>query len=99
MKCPHCDCKPVVKNGITSSSGKQNYLCKTCGRQFVEDPEHYHIDQRKIELVDRLLLERISLAGIARAVEVSESWLQQYVNDKYAQVPRHVVLTPKKKAV
>jgi len=28
------------------------------------------------ELIDRLLLERISLAGIARAVQVSEVWLQ-----------------------
>jgi hypothetical protein len=29
-------------------------------------------------------LERISLAGIARAVKVSEKWLQTYVNQKYA---------------
>lgn len=36
------------------------------------------------ELIDRLLLERISLAGIARAVQVSEQWLQSYVNEKYA---------------
>ena len=38
------------------------------------------------ELIDRLLLERISLAGIARAVQVSEQWLQTYVNEKYASV-------------
>ena len=36
------------------------------------------------ELIDRLLLERISLAGIARVVQVSEQWLQSYVNEKYA---------------
>jgi hypothetical protein len=30
-----------------------------------------------------LLLEKISLAGIARVCDVSETWLQDYVNRKY----------------
>ncbi|ATS19622.1 transposase [Parathermosynechococcus lividus PCC 6715] len=38
-------------------------------------------------LIDRLLLERVPLAGIARAAQVSDRWLQTYVNDKYATVP------------
>ena len=54
------------------------------------------IDQATRELIDRLLWERISLAGIARATQVSEQWLQTYVNEKYAQVPRNVQVTPKK---
>jgi len=33
------------------------------------------IDSARRALIDRLLLERISLAGIARAVQVSEVWL------------------------
>jgi insertion element IS1 protein InsB len=36
------------------------------------------------ELIDRLLLERLSLAGIARALKVSQQRLQDYVNRKYA---------------
>ena len=55
------------------------------------------IDQATRELIDRLLLERLSLAGIARVMQVSEQWLQTYVNNKYAQVPRSVQVTPKKK--
>jgi hypothetical protein len=55
------------------------------------------IDSAVRELIDRLLLERISLAGIARAVQVSEQWLQTYVNEKYAAVSRRVEVTPKKK--
>jgi len=46
---------------------------------------------------DQLLLERISLAGIARATQVSKQWLQTYVNEKYAKVPRQVKVTPKKR--
>jgi transposase-like protein len=34
MKCPKCGSEQIRKNG--HRSGKQNYLCKNCGRQFVE---------------------------------------------------------------
>jgi hypothetical protein len=30
-----------------------------------------------------LLLEKIPLAGIARVLEISERWLQSYVNEAY----------------
>jgi len=55
------------------------------------------IDTPTRELIDRLLLERIPMAGIARAVQVSEQWLQDYVNCKAAQTPRQVAVSPKKK--
>jgi hypothetical protein len=63
----------------------------------VEQPSKKVIDPATRDLIDRLLLERISLAGIARAVQVSETWLQQYVNEKYAGVARQVEVTPKKR--
>lgn len=37
------------------------------------------------------------MAGIARAVQVSEQWLQDYVNCKAAQTQRQVAIRPKKK--
>jgi IS1 family transposase len=43
-----------------------------------------------------MLLERISLAGIARVVGVSERWLQNYVNAKYKSVPQEVEVVKKK---
>ena len=55
------------------------------------------IDQDKQELIYRLLLEKISLAGIARAAKVSKKWLQTYVNEKYALVPREISVMSKKK--
>ena len=94
--CPRCSSENYVKNG-SISSGKQKYKCKQCGRQFVDDPQNAPISDEKKALVDRLLLEKISLAGIVRAVQVSERWLQYYVNKKYAAVPRKVHVTAKKK--
>ena len=98
MKCPECDSQKTVKNGLRYN-GKQNFKCSDCGRQFVENPSaHYCIPDDKKALIDRLLLEKLSLAGIARAAEVSERWLQYYVNLKYDEVPKSISVTPKKKS-
>lgn len=94
--CPNCTSARSVKNGRIHT-GKQRFKCLECRRQFVEQPTKKVIDAATRELIDRLLLERISLAGIARAVQVSETWLQGYVNEKYARVRREVDVTPKKR--
>ena len=94
--CPSCHSDQVVKNG-SIHTGKQKYKCKICGRQFVEDPRFRPISEETKALIDRLLLEKISLAGIARAVGVSETWLQDYVNKKYEEVPRQVHVRSKKR--
>lgn len=89
MHCPSCHAQRFVKNGLNALK-KQIYRCKECGRQFVLNPAKIPISDEKKELIDRLLLERLPLAGIARAVSVSESWLQNYVNDKYANVSQEI---------
>jgi transposase-like protein len=65
--CPNCSSEKIVKNGHIHN-GKQRFKCNECSRQFVENPKKTLIDQEKRELIDRLLLEKIPLAGIARAV-------------------------------
>ncbi|MBW4652453.1 MAG: IS1 family transposase [Kaiparowitsia implicata GSE-PSE-MK54-09C] len=94
-QCPTCQTQHTVKNGHIHT-GKQRFLCKQCGYQFVENPTHKTIDADTRALVDRLLLERISMAGIARAVKVSEQWLQDYVNMKAAQTSRNAEVQQKK---
>ena len=89
MHCPSCQSNDVIRNGLNAMS-KQIYRCKNCGRQFVLCPSKSTISDDKKKLIDRLLLERISLAGISRSVDVSESWLQDYVNKKYENEPRTI---------
>lgn len=96
--CPECQATHTVKNGHIHT-GKQRFLCKQCGYQFVENPTNKTIDADTRTLVDRLLLERISVAGIARAVQVSEQWLQDYVNDKAAQTATRAEVKPKKRGL
>ena len=96
MTCPTCGSHDISKNGMTRR-GKQNYKCRDCNRQFVEDPQWKPKDKHDLSLVNLLLLERLALAGIARVAGVSESWLQSYVNDTYAAVSKIAVVTPKAK--
>jgi transposase-like protein len=95
--CPACSSFRTVQNGHIHM-GKQRFKCHDCGRQFVENRDQKMIDAATRELIDRLLLERISLAGIARAVRVSEQWRPDYVNRKYAAVPRVIQVSHQKKA-
>ena len=96
LHCPDCNSRNVVKNGHIHN-GKQNHLCKDCGRQFVEDPQNVPISQTTKDLIDKLLLERLSLAAIARVAGVSESWLQRYINEKFENIEQEVKVEKKEK--
>jgi len=87
MKCPACSSLNIVKNG-SIHNGKQKHSCKSCGRQFVENPENKRIAPETWYLVKKLLLEKISIAGIARVVGISEVWLQKYINIIYENVSK-----------
>ncbi|XHX81214.1 MAG: IS1 family transposase [Stenomitos frigidus ULC029] len=96
MRCPNCGSEDIMKNG-TTRRGKQNYKCRDCGRQFVENPQWKRREKDSSIMIDRLLLEKIPLAGIARVLKVSKSWLQVYVNQGYKVVPRQVQVIAKPK--
>lgn len=66
---------------------KQNYQCTTSLRQFVESGQDWFVSQADKDLIDKLLLERISLAGICRVSNVGQSWLQISIKDKYKSCP------------
>jgi hypothetical protein len=62
------------------------------------NPDQKVLDPATKELIDRLLLEGLSKAGIARALKVSEQWLQDYVNRKYAlKTPNRTGVIKKKR--
>lgn len=87
--CPACGSGHLIKNGSVHK-GKPKHQCKTCGCQFVDNPTKTIISSATKQAIDRLLLERISLQGIARVTQVSWSWLQNYVNQRLALIQRQV---------
>ena len=59
MECRHRGSKDTVGNG-SRTNAKQNYLCGSCGRRFVEAPSpRYRISEEKTALINRLPSERI----------------------------------------
>jgi hypothetical protein len=63
----------------------------------VINPTNKTVSDETKQLIDKLLLERISLRVIARVTGVSWSWLQNYVNNKLAAVPRQIKVLDKPK--
>jgi insertion element IS1 protein InsB len=95
IKCPCCEGINLIKNGF-SPSGKQNRICKDCDRQFLENSQDRFITEYEKNLIRKLLLERISLAGICRVVKVSYNWLLNFAEEEYKKAPDHLnVILPK----
>src|SRR4051812_15773185 len=94
--CPRCRATHVVRNG-TLRSGSRNFLCRGCGRNFVAAPRKGPVSDDRKALIRRLLLQLLGLRAITRAVGVSRSWLQGFVNDLYREeTPREPAPAPQK---
>jgi transposase-like protein len=85
--CPRCAATHVVRNGV-NSAGTPTFRCRPRVRRFVADPRKGPVSQQRQALIRRLLLERLSLRAITRAVGVSRSWRQRFVNTLYAETPQ-----------
>lgn len=96
MICPKCGSSNTKKNGHTYRK-EQKYQCNSCKYQFTEHSQPKKISAKTKEIIDQLLLEKISLGGIVRVLKVSESWLQEYVNEKYDKIPQQVLVKNKPK--
>jgi IS1 family transposase len=65
-----------------------------CGRAFVLQPENSVITDEQRVLIERLLLERISLRGICRAVGVGLQWLLQFMVTRFQAAPEDLYANP-----
>ena len=62
--CPDCQSDKIIKNGRKSYGiGKQNYFCKSCGRQFI-DPHLLQHNGRKKECKDLIISRLCNGSGI-----------------------------------
>src|SRR5215831_20693077 len=84
--CPQCGSPWDKRNGHIHTD-KQNHKCKLCGRAFVLVPENHVITEEQRVLIERLLLERISLRGICRTVGVGLQWLLQFMSARFQAAP------------
>lgn len=73
LTCPHCQSSNIVKNGKKSYGDKQNYLCKSCSKQFIGDYQltyqgcHSQIKKR----IKKMLCRGMGIRDIADIEEIS----------------------------
>ena len=71
ISCRKCGSENIRKNGFTKA-GAQKYHCKGCkfyGTLVTQEEKQ----NKKEELIEKLLCERVSQRGIARLVHVSRN--------------------------
>lgn len=91
--CPQCGSPWFKRNGHIHA-GKQNHRCKRCGRAFVLNPENAVVTEEQRRLIERLLMERISLRGICRAMGVGLRWLLHFMGECFRAAPDHLYVQP-----
>ena len=77
MKCPKCESTQITKNG--RHHGKQNYVCKQCGRQFVEsyNPKGYSDDVKRICL--KMYVNGMGFRAIERVMSINHNTIINWV--------------------
>lgn len=81
--CVHCGSEKLVKNGI-SPSGKQQYVCRGCGRTSLDRPQAKgHSEEFKAQVL-AMYFERPSMRGIQRAMGVSRQTLTVWLKKRRA---------------
>ena len=79
MKCPRCESDQINRNG--HKCGRQNYICRQCGRQFLESfrARGYSADAKNICL--KMYASGIGFRAIERATGISHNtvinWVRQ----------------------
>ncbi len=86
ISCYYCGSTKVVRNGRTYY-GKARGKCKSCYKQFVLERKNKSLTGEEKKRIELLLLERISLEGICRVLEVSAYHVYKYMEELYQEIP------------
>ena len=89
-RCPYCLGTNLRAKGWKKKKGlKKNrrYKCKDCKKHIMLEGSLWFVSKTQINLIDKLLLERIALRAICRVVEISLTWLLCYVKKLYSKQP------------
>jgi transposase-like protein len=84
MKCPNCGSEKVSRNG--RRQGRQNHLCKDCGRQFIDAklPRGYSLEVRQICL--RMREKGLSFREIERLTGVGHNTIINWIRHSRVQM-------------
>ncbi len=86
MQCPECGSSHIRKNG--KKKGKQNHICVTCGRQFINhyDPPKGYSDEVKRNCI-RMYVNGSGFRAIKRVTGVHHTTVILWVKQVGHQLP------------
>jgi insertion element IS1 protein InsB len=87
MICPECQSTNINKNGL--KRGKQNHICKDCGRQFIEvySPQGYRDEVKRYCL--HLYVEGNGFRRIERLTGVCHNTVINWVKASVESLPQY----------
>ena len=85
MQCPECGSQHIRKNGHRGD--KQNYLCASCGRQFIDryDSHGYSDDVKRLCI--RMYVNGMGVRGMSRVTGIAHTTLIHWVKQVGACLP------------
>jgi IS1 family transposase/transposase-like protein len=91
LYCPHCQSTKIKKNG-KKMYHKQNYLCKTCGRQFIGDHAltYKGCHSKLYKRIEKMLVRGVGIRDIAEIEDIStDTVLSVLSKSEHVITPRH----------
>lgn len=76
--CPYCLSAKVVRNG-KKKSGAQNYLCKRCGKQFLDEYLYWGGDKRVKDQILPMLLRGSGVRDCAAVLGISKNCVLRHL--------------------
>jgi insertion element IS1 protein InsB len=73
LQCPRCSGSNIVKNGKKPYQGKQNYICKSCKRQFIGDYQLSYLGCLSflVKKIQKMLVRGLGIRDIAAIEGIS----------------------------
>lgn len=79
VNCPYCHSKTVVKNGV-KRRGRQNFLCRACGKQFQHACQKAGCRPESKRLVLRMLVRNSGIRDIEAVTGVHRQTVLRWLN-------------------
>ena len=85
MKCPNCQSNKIRKNG--HRRGKQNYHCKECQRQFIEEHTKRGYPASVKESCLKMYVNGLGFGAIERVSGVNHNTIIRWVRATASKLP------------
>jgi transposase-like protein len=85
MKCPDCRGTHVRKN--EHRLHKQNYICVSCGRQFLKEYGHRGYSDEVKRLCLKMYVNGMGVRGISRVTGIAHTTFLNWIKQGASQLP------------